>query len=74
MSKNIIYENKSVLLLGVGGISMYQIALALKDIGLKVYGYDIKESEYTKKCQNVGIEITTKFKREKENKCFNFAV
>ena len=64
MSKNIKYDYKSVLLLGVGGISMYQIALALKDLGLKVYGYDIKESEYTKKCQNAGIEITTKFKRE----------
>jgi len=64
MSKNIKYEYKSVLLLGVGGISMYQIALALKDMGLKVYGYDIKESAYTKKCQNAGIEITTKFKRE----------
>ena len=64
MSKNIKYEYKSVLLLGVGGISMYQIALALKDIGLKVYGYDIKESVYTQKCKDVGIEITTKFKSE----------
>jgi len=59
-----LYDNKSVLLLGVGGISMYQIALALKDMGLKVYGYDLKLSEYTKKCQKAGIEITTKFKRE----------
>jgi UDP-N-acetylmuramate--alanine ligase len=64
MSKNIKYEYKSVLLLGVGGISMYQIALALKDMGLKVYGYDIKESSYTKKCKDAGIEITTKFKSE----------
>ena len=64
MEKNIKYENKSVLLLGIGGISMYQIALALINVGYKVYGYDIKESEYTKKCQNAGIEITNKFKRE----------
>ncbi len=64
MSKNIKYENKSVLLLGIGGISMYQIALALKDMGLNVYGYDAKESEYTKKCKHAGIEITTKFKAE----------
>ena len=64
MSKNIKYEYKSVLLLGVGGISMYQIALALKGMGLKVYGYDIKESAYTKKCKEAGIEITTKFKSE----------
>ena len=64
MSKNLKHNYKSVLLLGVGGISMYQIALALKDLGLKVYGFDAKESEYTKKCKEHGIEITTKFKRE----------
>ena len=64
MSKNFMYDYKSVLLLGVGGISMYQIALALKDMGLKVYGYDSKLNAYTKKCENAGIEITNKFKRE----------
>ena len=64
MSKNINYENKSVLLLGIGGISMYQIALTLKEMGLKVYGYDAKQSEYTKKCSEAGIEITTKYKPE----------
>lgn len=58
------FENKSVLLLGVGGISMHQIAIALNDMGLKVYGYDAKENEYTKKCNSLGIETTSKFKRE----------
>lgn len=61
---NLNLENKSVLLLGIGGVSMYQIALFLKEAGLKVYGYDVKPNEYTKKCENVGIKITKKFKHE----------
>lgn len=43
---------------------MYQIAIALKALGLKVYGYDVKESEYTKKCKDAGVEITSKFKAD----------
>ena len=54
----------SVLFLGVGGISMHQLALAFKSLGVKVYGYDAKESKYTDLCAQNGIEITTKFKME----------
>ena len=37
----------SVLFLGVGGISMHQLAIAFKNLGVKVYGYDAKLSKYT---------------------------
>ena len=52
---------RSVLFLGVGGISMYQLALAFKNLGVKVYGYDAKLSKYTDICKQNGIEVTTKF-------------
>lgn len=55
---------KSVLMLGVGGVSMHQMALAFKSLGIKVYGYDAKESKYTKLCKQNGIEVTKKFKPE----------
>ena len=54
----------SVLFLGVGGISMYQLALAFKKMGVKVYGYDAKVSKYTEICKQNGIEVTNKFKQE----------
>jgi len=57
-------ENKSCLILGIGGVSVHQIALALKNLGIKVYGYDAKENLYTQKCKDAGIEITNKFKPE----------
>ena len=55
------FEFKSVLFLGIGGVSMHQLALALKDLGLQVLGYDIKASEYTKICEENGISVTHKF-------------
>jgi len=55
------YYVKSVLFLGVGGISMHQLAITLKKMGAKVYGYDLKQSKYTKLCEENGIEIVHKF-------------
>lgn len=60
MKKN---EIKSVLLLGVGGISMYQLALAFLDLGCEVYGYDLKKSKYTELCQQKGVHITHRFNK-----------
>lgn len=57
-------EIKSVLLLGVGGISMYQLALAYLDLGCEVYGYDLKKSKYTELCQERGVHITHRFNKE----------
>jgi len=48
-------------MLGVGGISMYQLALAFLSLGYRVYGYDAKVSQYTKTCADHGAIITTRF-------------
>ncbi len=55
---------QSVLFLGIGGISMHQLALAYKEKGYTVYGYDQKESKYTKICSDAGITVTNRFRRE----------
>ena len=58
------YYVKSVLFLGVGGISMHQLAIAMKKMGVKVFGYDLRESKYTKLCEENGIKITHKFNKD----------
>lgn len=55
------YQFRSVLFLGVGGISMHQLALTLKSMGVQVFGYDAKESKYTKLCEDRGIKVVHKF-------------
>ena len=50
-------KNKTILFLGVGGVSMHQLALAFKSMGAKVFGYDKQENLYTKKCKDCGIFI-----------------
>ena len=42
---------------------MYQLALAFKNLGIKVVGYDIRESKYTKICEENGIKITHNFNK-----------
>ena len=54
----------SVLFLGIGGISMHQLAIAFKNEGVKVYGYDAKKSKYTNICEQNGIQVTTKFNKD----------
>lgn len=58
------YSVKSVLFLGVGGISMHQLAIAMKNLGVKVYGYDLHESKYTKLCEENEIQVSHKFNKE----------
>lgn len=55
---------KSVLFLGVGGVSMHQLAVAYKHVGYNVYGYDRKRNSYTKLCENSGIKVTTRFNKK----------
>lgn len=57
------YEFKSVLFLGIGGVSMHQLALAFKAMGVKVCGYDLHNNKYTQMCEENGIKITNKFDR-----------
>ena len=57
-------ECKSVLFLGIGGVSMHQLAIAYKNMGINVYGYDVCDNLYTKKCEECGILVTKKFKKE----------
>ena len=58
------YYVKSVLFLGVGGVSMHQLAIAMKEMGVKVFGYDLHESKYTKMCEEKGIVVANKFSKE----------
>ena len=58
------YEFKSVLFLGVGGISMHQLALALKSMGVKVFGYDLHKGKYTKLCEDNGIKVVYRFDKD----------
>ncbi len=55
------YSVKSILFLGVGGISMHQLALIFKTLGVKVYGYDMSENKYTKLCAEKGVKVTQVF-------------
>lgn len=56
-------EYKSALFLGIGGISMHQLAIALQKIGIKIFGYDNVSNEYTKKCEQEGIVVTNRFNK-----------
>ena len=53
-----------VLFLGVGGVSMHQLAIATAKFGIKVFGYDLKRTDYTAMCEKNGILITNRFKKE----------
>ena len=58
------YSVKSILFLGIGGISMHQLAIAMKNLGAKVYGYDLHKSKYTSLCVGEGIEVCHKFNKD----------
>ena len=57
-------ENKKILFLGIGGVSMHQLAIAFKAMGACVVGYDANENLYTKKCKECGILVVKKLKKE----------
>lgn len=58
---NFVVENKKVLLLGVGGISMNQLAQAYLKLGYEVFGYDAHKSAVTDKLKSIGVKIAHKF-------------
>ncbi len=43
---------------------MHQLAIAFKDLGLNVLGYDLKSNDYTQLCAKKGINITHKFNKD----------
>ncbi len=57
-------KNKSVLLLGVGGVSMHQLALAYIGLGYSVLGYDAKFSNFVKIAVDAGMQFTNKFDKD----------
>ena len=57
-------EFNSVLFLGIGGVSMHQLAICFKDLGLNVFGYDAKANKYTLKCLQKKINLTHKFVKD----------
>lgn len=57
------YSVKSILFLGVGGVSMHQLAINFKKMGLKVFGYDVAENKYTQLCRDNDIFVTNKFEK-----------
>ncbi len=58
MAENFGVQNlKSVYFAGIGGVSMSSLALILKSKGIKVAGYDFKESETTKSLERQGIKV-----------------
>ena len=43
---------------------MHQLAIAFKNLGVSVVGYDLKKSKYTKLCEQNGISVFHKFSKE----------
>ena len=57
-------NQKSVLLLGIGGVSMHQLALCYLNLGYTVYGYDAKTSTYTDIVTKAGALFSTHFNKD----------
>lgn len=48
---------KHVHFVGIGGVSMYLLAIYCKRLGVEVSGSDINKSRYTKICEEEGINV-----------------
>lgn len=51
-------SQKKVACIGIGGLGIYYVAKFFLQLGVKVYGFDIQESERTKELQALGATIT----------------
>ena len=52
-----MYQFKKIHFVGIGGIGMSGIAEVLKNMGYKITGSDIKESETVKRLKKLGIKV-----------------
>ena len=55
---------KHIHFVGIGGVSMYLLAIYCKDLGLTVSGSDINQSKYTKICKEKDIKVYIGHKRK----------
>jgi len=53
-----MFTNKKIHMIGIGGVSMSGIADILLSYNCEITGYDVKESELTKKLASKGIKIS----------------
>ena len=58
---------RHVHFVGIGGVSMYLLALYCKDYGLEVSGSDVAKSKYTDICKRRGVKIYIGHKRKNIN-------
>ena len=59
----VLKQNKKVLLLGVGGVSMCQLAAVFKDNNCQVFGYDTHLTKTTLNLEKSGVKTTNKFNK-----------
>ena len=55
-----MFTNKTIHMIGIGGISMSGIAEILLSFNCKITGYDITESDITKHLNDLGIKVNYK--------------
>ncbi len=55
---------KHMHFVGIGGVSMYLLALYCKGLGIEVSGSDVKASKYTTICKSKGIKVKIGHKRK----------
>lgn len=68
--ENLVLEKyKHIHFVGVGGVSMYLLAIYCKDCGIEISGSDINENKYTKICKSKGIKVYIGHSRKNVNGC-----
>ena len=61
---NNLNNYKHIHFVGVGGVSMYLLAIYCKDLGIEVSGSDLNKNKYTQTCKDKGIKVYIGHKRK----------
>jgi len=64
MNNIVLDKYRHIHFVGIGGVSMYLLAIYCKQCGIDVSGSDIAESKYTRICKSKGIIVTLGHKRK----------